>query len=156
MVELKGMRADVARSLGATVLHPEDGDVVEEIKARTGGMGVDLAIDDAGQESTIKMALQATRTQGRVVEVGIYEHPITFFPNDFVLKEKELIGILNTGSLIPKALQFLADGRIDPTPLISNRIGLENIVDEGFKECVFNKTSNVKVIVNLNPDLWDA
>src|SRR4030042_111606 len=153
---LKGMRADVARSLGATVLHPEDGDVVEEIKKRTGGMGVDLAIDDAGQEETLKMALQATRTQGRVVEVGIYEHPIMFAPNDLVLKEKELIGILNTGSLIPKALQYLADGRVDPTPMISNRIDLEDVVEKGFKECIVNKATNVKVIVNCNSDLWDA
>ncbi|OFW57529.1 MAG: hypothetical protein A2Y75_10135 [Candidatus Solincola sediminis] len=156
IIELKGMRADVARSLGATVLHPEDGDVVEEIKKRTGGMGVDLAIDDAGQEETLKMALQATRTQGRVVEVGIYEHPITFAPNDLVLKEKELIGILNTGSLIPKALQYLADGRVDPTPMISNRIDLEDVVEKGFKECIVNKATNVKVIVNCNSDLWDA
>lgn len=156
LVELKGARAEVAKSLGATVLHPEDGDVVEEIKARTGGLGVDLAIDDAGQEVTMKMALQATRTQGRVVEVGIYEHPITFEPNDLVLHERELIGILNTGGLIPKALQFIADGRVDPTPLISNRIGLEDVVEKGFKECIVNKASNVKVIVNSNPDLWDA
>ncbi len=156
MVELKGARADVARSLGATILHPEDGDVVEEIKARTGGMGVDLAIDDAGQEITMKMALQATRTQGRVVEVGIYEHPITFAPNDLVLHERELIGILNTGGLIPKALQFIADGRVDPTPLISNRIDLEDVVEKGFKECIVNKATNVKVIVNSNQELWDA
>jgi (R,R)-butanediol dehydrogenase/meso-butanediol dehydrogenase/diacetyl reductase len=156
VVELKGMRADVARSLGATVIHPEDGDIVEEIKARTGGRGVDLAIDDAGQEETLKIALQATRTQGRVVEVGIYEHPIMFAPNDLVLKEKELIGILNTGGLIPKALQYLADGRVDPTPLISNRIDLEDVVEKGFKECVVNKAKNVKVIVNSNADLWDA
>jgi len=156
MVELKGMRAEVARSLGATVFHPEEVDVVEEIKKRTGGIGVDLAIDDAGQSETLTMALQCTRTQGRVVEVGIFEKPATFNINDLVLHERELIGILNTGCLVPKSIQFLADGRVDPTPLISNRIDLEDVVEKGFEECVVNKANNVKVIVNCNRDLWDA
>jgi (R,R)-butanediol dehydrogenase / meso-butanediol dehydrogenase / diacetyl reductase len=156
MVELKGMRAEVARSLGATVFHPEEVDVVEEIKKRTGGIGVDLAIDDAGISETLTMALQCTRTQGRVVEVGIFEKPANFNINDLVLHERELIGILNTGCLVPKSIQFLADGRVDPTPLISNRISLEDVVEKGFEECVVNKANNVKVIVNCNPDLWDA
>jgi len=63
---------------------------------------------------------------------------------------------LNTGCLVPKAIQFMADGRVDPTPLISNRISLEDVVEKGFEECVVNKANNVKVIVNCNPDLWDA
>ncbi len=156
MVELKGMRAEVARSLGATVFDPREVDVVAEIKKQTDGNGVDLAIDDAGQEETLCMALQATRTQGRVVEVGIFEKPITFHPNNLVLHERELIGILNNGGEFPQAIQFLADGRVDPTPLISNRIDLEDVVEKGLKECVVNKATNVKVIVNCNKDLWDA
>jgi (R,R)-butanediol dehydrogenase / meso-butanediol dehydrogenase / diacetyl reductase len=156
MVELKGMRTETARSLGATVFNPEDVDVVEEIKNRTGGIGVDLAIDDAGQAETITMALQSTRTQGRVVEVGIFEEPVTFNINDLVLRERELIGILNNGGEMPQAIQYLADGRVDPTPLISNRISLEDVVEKGLEECVVNKATNVKVIVNCNPDLWDA
>jgi (R,R)-butanediol dehydrogenase/meso-butanediol dehydrogenase/diacetyl reductase len=50
---------------------------------------------------------------------------------------------------------MLADGRVDPTPMISNRISLEEVVDKGLKECIVNKRSNVKVIVNCNSDLRD-
>jgi (R,R)-butanediol dehydrogenase / meso-butanediol dehydrogenase / diacetyl reductase len=156
MVELKGMRSDTARRLGATVFNPEDVDVVAEIKNRTGGIGVDLAIDDAGQAETLTMALQSTRTQGRVVEVGIFEEPVTFNINDLVLRERELIGILNNGGEFPQAIHYLADCRVDPTPLISNRISLEDVVEKGLEECVVNKATNVKVLVNCNPDLWDA
>ncbi len=156
MVELKGMRAEVAKSLGATVFDPNEVDVVAEVKKRTGGDGVDLAIDDAGQAETLRMALNATRTQGRVVEVGIFEKEVMFNVNDVVLHERELIGILNNGGEFPQAIQYLADGRIDPTPLISNRIPLEDVVEKGLRECVVNKANNVKVIVNCNPDLWDA
>jgi len=30
------------------------------------------------------------------------------------------------------------------------------VVEKGFEECIIHKDKNVKVIVNSNPDLWDA
>lgn len=151
----KGARAAVARQLGAEVLDPTEVDVVAEVRRRTGGIGVDLTIEAAGQPSTVDMAIRATRTQGRIVEVGIFEEPITLDLNPLVFQERELIGMMNNGGEFPQAIQLLADGRVDPTPMISNRITLEEVVEKGFEECVNNKRGNVKVIVNCNPDLWD-
>jgi (R,R)-butanediol dehydrogenase / meso-butanediol dehydrogenase / diacetyl reductase len=151
----KGMRSDLARQLGAEVLDPAEVDVVEEVKKRTGGDGVDVTIETAGQPGTVAMAIKATRKQGRIVEVGIFEKPVSLELNDIVFNERELIGIMNNGGEFPQAIQMLADGRVDPTPMISNRIPLEEVVEKGFKECINNKSSNIKVIVNCNKDLWD-
>jgi (R,R)-butanediol dehydrogenase/meso-butanediol dehydrogenase/diacetyl reductase len=151
----KGMRSDLARRLGAEVLDPAEVDVVEEVKKRTGGDGVDVAIETAGQPGTVAMAIKATRKQGRIVEVGIFEKPVSLELNDLVFNERELIGIMNNGGEFPQAIQMLADGRVDPTPMISNRIPLEEVVEKGFEECINNKSSNIKVIVNCNKDLWD-
>lgn len=151
----KGMRSDIARSLGATVLDPEEVDVVEEVRKRTNGDGVDVTLETAGQPSTVAMALKATRKQGRIVEVGIFEAPVSVDLNELVFNEREWIGIMNNGGEFPQAIQMLADGRVDPEPMISNRIPLAEVVEKGFKACVENKRSNVKVIVNCNEDLWD-
>ena len=151
----KGARAAVARALGAEVLDPTEIDVVAEVRCRTGGIGVDLTIEAAGQPSTVDMAIRATRTQGRIVEVGIFEEPITLDLNPLVFQERELIGMMNNGGEFPQAIQLLADGRVDPTLMISNRITLEEVVEKGFEECVNNKRGNVKVIVNCNKELWD-
>ena len=155
VVARKGMRSNLAKQLGAEVLDPTEIDVVAEVKRRTGGDGVDLTIETAGQPETVAMALQATRKLGRVVEVGIFEKPVQIELNNLVFKEIELIGILNNGGEFPQAIQMLADGRVDPTPMISNRISLEDVVEKGFKECITNKRGNVKVIVNCNKDLYD-
>ena len=155
VVARKGMRSNLAKQLGAEVLDPTEIDVVAEVKRRTSGDGVDLTIETAGQPETVGMALQATRKLGRVVEVGIFEKPVQIEMNDLVFKEIELIGILNNGGEFPQAIQMLADGRVDPTPMISNRISLEDVVEKGFKECIANKRGNVKVIVNCNKDLYD-
>jgi len=152
----KGMRSDLMRKLGAEVLDPTEIDVVEEVKQRTGGDGVDLAIETAGQPQTVAMAIKATRKQGRVVEVGIFEEPIALDLNDIVFNEIEFIGMLNNGGEIPQAIQLLADGRVDPGPMISNRIPLEDVVEKGLKECIENKSSNIKVLVNCNADLWEG
>ncbi len=151
----KGMRSDLARKLGAVVLDPTEIDVPEEIKKRTNGLGVDLTIETAGVPNTVSMALQATRKLGRVVEVGIFEEPATFDLNDLVFCERTLIGIFNNGGEFPQAIQMLADGRVDPGPMISNRIPLEEVVEKGFIECVKNKKGNIKVLVNCNKDLAD-
>jgi (R,R)-butanediol dehydrogenase/meso-butanediol dehydrogenase/diacetyl reductase len=155
VVARKGKRSDIAKQLGAEVFDPTEMDVVSEVKKRTGGDGVDLTIETAGQQGTVAMALQATRKQGRVVEVGIFEKPIQLELNELVFNERELIGIMNNGGEFPQAIQMLADGRVDPTPMISNRISLADVVEKGFKECIANKRGNVKVIVNCNPDLWN-
>ncbi|MHB0868884.1 MAG: 2,3-butanediol dehydrogenase [Chloroflexota bacterium] len=151
----KGARAAVARQLGAEVLDPKEIDVAAEVRSRTGGDGVDLTIEAAGRPETVAMALKATRKKGRVVEVGIFEEPVTVDLNDLVFHEREWIGIMNNGGEFPQAIQLLADGRVDPTPMISNRITLEEVVEKGLEECVVNKRSNVKVIVNCNEDLRD-
>jgi (R,R)-butanediol dehydrogenase/meso-butanediol dehydrogenase/diacetyl reductase len=151
----RGARAALARQLGAEVLDPTEIDVVAEVRKRTDGDGVDLTIETAGQPETVTMALRSTRKLGRIVEVGIFEKPATFDLNDLVFNERELIGILNNGGEFPQAIQMLADGRVDPTPMISNRISLEEVVEKGFEECVLNKRANVKVIVNCNEDLRD-
>lgn len=155
VVARKGMRGSLAKQLGAEVLDPTEIDVVAEVKRRTGGDGVDLTIETAGQPETVAMALQATRKLGRVVEVGIFEKPVQIELNDLVFKEIELIGIFNNGGEFPQAIQLLADGRVDPTPMISNRISLEDVVEKGFNECITNKRGNVKVIVNCSKDLYD-
>jgi NADPH:quinone reductase-like Zn-dependent oxidoreductase len=59
-----------ARSLGAdaTVNHTE-GDVVEAVKAATGGKGADVVVETVG-EATWERSLSAAATEGRVVVCG--------------------------------------------------------------------------------------
>jgi (R,R)-butanediol dehydrogenase / meso-butanediol dehydrogenase / diacetyl reductase len=45
-------------------------------------------------------------------------------------------------------IALIADGSLDITPLVTGRIGLEDIVSRGFEELVNNKEHNVKIIVS--------
>jgi (R,R)-butanediol dehydrogenase / meso-butanediol dehydrogenase / diacetyl reductase len=42
---------------------------------------------------------------------------------------------------------MVASGRVDPFQFITGRIGLDDIVEQGFRELIDNKEENVKILV---------
>jgi (R,R)-butanediol dehydrogenase/meso-butanediol dehydrogenase/diacetyl reductase len=44
---------------------------------------------------------------------------------------------------------LLANGALKAEPLITGRIGLEDIVEKGFLELINNKDENIKILVKL-------
>ncbi|PWG68228.1 butanediol dehydrogenase, partial [Enterobacter mori] len=57
-------------------------------------------------------------------------------------------GALAVNGEFADVIAFIADGRLDIRPLVTGRIGLEQIVELGFEELVNNKEENVKIIVS--------
>ena len=52
------------------VFHPSDDRLVERIRDRTGGIGVDCAVDWSGRVEAERLCIDATRRRGRVAFVG--------------------------------------------------------------------------------------
>jgi L-iditol 2-dehydrogenase len=70
-VETNPYRARLAMELGASaVVNPEDPDALAQIRALTGGRGVDKAIDCTAVPAAQQFAIQATRVRGHVSFVG--------------------------------------------------------------------------------------
>jgi len=71
-VDTDKRKLEWAKKFGAThTVHPEDGDVVEQIQDATGGFGVDVAIDAVGRPETWKQAFYGRDLAGTVVLVGV-------------------------------------------------------------------------------------
>ncbi len=70
-VESVPWRVERAREMGAMrVLDPRNPDILAEIRALTGGRGVDCAVDCSGNVAAERLCLDATRRRGRVAFVG--------------------------------------------------------------------------------------
>lgn len=70
-VEGHPYRANLARELGAeTVIDPADPDALDRIRALTGGVGVDKAIDCSGAAAAQRLLIDAARCKGEVAFVG--------------------------------------------------------------------------------------
>ncbi len=64
-------RSRLARELGAkTVISPTDPDALAQVKALTGGRGVDMAIDCTGNPQAQKFCVEAARRRGQVAFIG--------------------------------------------------------------------------------------
>lgn len=46
-------------------------------------------------------------------------------------------------------LTFVVKGRMSPADMITSKIALENVVEDGIKELIANKEKHVKVLVQI-------
>lgn len=93
-VEPNEMRAKLAMEMGADcVVNPLREDAVTRIKALTGGLGVENAIDFSGNIPAVKAALQYLRPAGRFAAAGLPGRPIDFDFAEFVYRGIQLHGI---------------------------------------------------------------
>lgn len=151
--EPRPARRELAAECGADVLvDPSQEDAVDRIARETDG-GADVTFEVAGIEATFNDALHATRPGGQMTVVSIFEGGIEVNPIDFVLGERSLTGTLaylggpRAAEEYGKVIRMLDAGKYDPEPLITARIVLDDLVDDGFESLLDPESEQVKVLV---------
>lgn len=151
--EPRAARRELALECGADeVVDPTETDPVEYIREETGG-GVDVSFEVAGVEPSVNQALSAVRSGGTTTIVSIFEGGVSIDPNDIVMPETTVVGTAAfkggplSGDEFGTTIRNFADGTFDPTPLITSRIDLEEIVAEGFERLLDPESEEIKVLV---------
>ncbi|SHO43013.1 zinc-dependent alcohol dehydrogenase [Anaerocolumna xylanovorans] len=127
----------------------ETPDTVAEVKRLTGGIGADYVLEAVGNPRTYEQAFQMVRRGGKVESFGICKETdqMSISPYQFVLHEKRVSGsCAGIGNDWGDAIKLLQYNRIDPTPLISMIVPLEEL-ESALKEIQENKKL-VKVLVS--------
>lgn len=139
----------LGRKMGAAdVLYLDEGDPVERLQELTGGLGADVALECVGRPDTPQLAVDLTRRHGTVVIVGVFARSGTIDFNTLMFTERSMVGssiYIDEGRT---AIELMADGRIDPAPLVTSIVPLENGA-EGFARLLDNKENNVKVLLRI-------
>ncbi|UFJ39628.1 2,3-butanediol dehydrogenase [Brevibacillus humidisoli] len=149
-VEISEHRQRMALAFGAhDVFDPTKEDVVQAIQERTGG-GADVCFEVTGMEQGLLSAIESARTNGQIVIVSIWEKPASIPPNQFVLKERQMKGVLGYRDIFPSVIQLIAEGRFQVDGLITKKIRLSDIQAGGFEELVKNK-GHIKILVSPKP-----
>lgn len=149
VVEPSGVRRQKALDLGATtVIDPTAKDAVAAIRDATGG--VHVAFEVTGVPQVLAQCIDATRHEGQVLVVSIWEQEASFQPNTIVLKERQLQGTIAYRNVYPAVMALMAQGYFSADQLVTKRIRLDDIVAEGFEALVAEK-SHVKILVEA-PD----
>lgn len=149
VVEPADARKAKAPGAGADhVLDPTEVDVPEAIRELTDGAGADVTFECAGLDPVLAQAVASTRPGGTCVNVSIWGHPATFDVNSLVFSEIRLIGSLAYAGRHPEVIDLIRDGVVDVEQFITGRIALDDIVDQGFRELIDHKETNVKILVH--------
>ena len=112
-------RLKMAKELGAADVLLADAEVVAQILRRTGGMGVDVAIEAVGRNETVNAAIASVRKGGTVVLVGNISPEVTLPLQKVVTRQIRLQGSCASAGEYPEAIALMASGAIRVKPLIS-------------------------------------
>ena len=137
-VDIDDRKLEWAKGFGAThTINSSAGDPVEEIKALTGGNGVDVAIEAIGLPVTYKQAFEARDLAGTVVLVGVPRPDMTIelpfievFGRGGALKSSWYGDCLPSRDF-PMLIDLYLQGRLDLDGFVSETIGLDG-VEEAF------------------------
>jgi 2-desacetyl-2-hydroxyethyl bacteriochlorophyllide A dehydrogenase len=129
-IDTVASRLDMARSFGATPVHLTEEQPRDVIKRGTGGRGVDAAIDAVGHPDALDLACRLARKAGTVVAIGVYAEPCQVHMGLVWLKALTLkTGHANVIGHLDRVLAMLASGALDPTPLITHHMPLDQAAD---------------------------
>jgi L-iditol 2-dehydrogenase len=118
--DVDATRLKLAKELGATdVLLADKKDVVPEISQRTGGVGVDVAMEAVGRDETVNSAIASVRKGGTVVLVGNISPSATLPLQKVVTRQIRLQGSCASAGEYPQAIALMATGAIRVKPLIT-------------------------------------
>lgn len=143
-------RLEIAKRMGADhVVNPKKVDPVAEVKRLTGGRGADYVLESVGTIATYEQAFQMVRPGGQVSAFGITgdQEKMALAPFDLVLKEKKVTAsCAGVGNDWSEAITLIEHGRIDPKPMFSMVVPLEDL-EWALKELRTNKEL-IKVFVS--------
>jgi len=121
-------RRELAQMLGAKVLDPARGLIPDQVREIAGTASVDIALECAGVAPAMDDCLTSVRYGGRVVVLSLFGEPYPINLLALMVTEKRVIGSYGSGAGgIEEAAGLIASGKVDLGPLVSARIGLDEV-----------------------------
>jgi threonine dehydrogenase-like Zn-dependent dehydrogenase len=125
-------RLEMARRLGADVtVDFRKVDPVAEIMRRTGGRGVDVAIEALGTQPTFESCLRVLKPGGVLSSLGVYSGKLSLPLDAFAagLGDHRIATTLCPGGKerMRRLMDVVAAGRVDLKPLVTHRFKLDHI-----------------------------
>jgi alcohol dehydrogenase len=139
-------RLELARAFGAVPVHLTEDNPREAAKRLTGGRGVDAAIDAVGHADALDLAIRLTRKAGVIVAIGVYAEPCEVHMGLVWIKALTLkSGHANVIGHVDHVLGMLASGKLDPTPLVTHHMGLD---DASEAYALYDRREAMKIVLS--------
>jgi alcohol dehydrogenase len=148
-IDLADGRLARAKTFGADVtINNGAQDAVAAAMAMTDGLGVDVAIEAVGVPTTFELCAELVRPGGHVANVGVHGHPATLHLEKLWSRDVTITtGLVDTYS-IPRLLNLIQGGRLDPTVFVTHRFAMDGAMDAYDTFADAGRTGAIKVVLN--------
>lgn len=143
-------RLEIGRQLGAdAAIDSREPGWLDRVRELTGGRGADVAIECGGRAEAIADSIAATRKGATIVLLAVIGVPIPVNTWPIVEGERTIVGSVqhHFDDDLPVAVRLLATGQVNVRPLITRRISLERVVEDGFAS---PDPADIKVLVSTS------
>jgi threonine dehydrogenase-like Zn-dependent dehydrogenase len=166
-------RMKMAREAGAITVDIRDEFVYERLLDETGGIGPDICVDAVGMEAhgwsmdalydkikvmtlmqtdrpkVIRQAIHCCRKGGTVSIIGAYGGFADKIPIGAMMNKGLTIktGQCHVHRYVPELLEHIRSGRIDPSFVVTQRVGLSQAA-EAYKLFRFHQDESVKIVLD--------
>jgi 2-desacetyl-2-hydroxyethyl bacteriochlorophyllide A dehydrogenase len=138
-------RLEVARGLGAIPVHLTEESPRDVARSLTDGRGVDASIDAVGHPDALDLAIRLARKAGTVVAIGVYAEPCQVHMGQVWIKALTLrSGQANVIGHVDRVLGMLAAGTLDPTPLVTHHLALDDAA-EAYE--IYDRREALKIVL---------
>ena len=140
-------RLELARAAGAEPIDPATRHPDTVLADATDGRGADVAIEAVGSPSAFERAVGVVRRGGTVVVVGVYAAEVmevqlgVWWARALTIR---FTGLCPVHAWWERTMDEVVEGRLDPAPLISHRLPLEDAA-RGYE--LFERREATKVVL---------
>lgn len=146
VIDLSEERLEKAKELGATtIINGMRDDIVETIHGLTDG-GVSVAFECAGAQPTMTSAVASVKQGGQVMAIAVFSKPISIDMGQLMFKAADITSTLAYRHVFPEVIDMIATGRLDVKQVITKKIDIKDIVEEGFNQLI-NDKKQAKILV---------
>lgn len=143
-LDLDANRLEQAGSFGATdAVNSGDEDWVEQVLARTDGLGVDVAIEAVGVPATFEACLAIVRPGGSVANVGVHGASVELPLQDLWIKDLSITTGLVSTSTTSMLLKLVAQSKLAAEKFATHRFSFDDF-DEAYD--TFSRAGETKAL----------
>ncbi|OLE28937.1 MAG: alcohol dehydrogenase [Catenulispora sp. 13_1_20CM_3_70_7] len=125
-VDKADSRLEAAKRFGAGTTIKPDEDLLEVVRALTGGLGADVVVEAVGAPATFELCTALVRPGGHVANIGVHGKPAVLHLESLWIKDVTITtGLVDTSST-PTLLRMLQAGQLDVADMVTHRFALDD------------------------------
>jgi threonine dehydrogenase-like Zn-dependent dehydrogenase len=128
VLDMQPDRLALAEKVGATGINVAERNAAAAVDELTDGRGADVVLECVGQTPAYQSAVDVVRRGGTVCVVGVYTHETVEMQLGFMWNRGLRLvfaGVCPVQAWWEQALESVQDGTIDPLPIISHTLSLD-------------------------------